>query len=133
MFKALDYGTANPGQDFDENENKLFDPEKGSTDRPMVNLVDASNPGSLVTAPESSRRSNSRPISGDTLGGFTRKSSAGGLGSDEITAAPGSSESPKIQSTRGSNPLPPQESHVSIAGPTNKGTHEKYIKGSGKG
>ena len=60
----MEYETANPGQDFDENEIKLFDPER-DVDRPMVNLV----------APESTtdQIGQSRPISGDTLGGFRRE------------------------------------------------------------
>ena len=66
LIKALEYETANPGQDFDENETKLFNPER-DVDRPMVNLV----------APESvsdnAGQSRSRPISGDTLGGYRRE------------------------------------------------------------
>ena len=64
LIKAMEYETANPGQDFDENETKLFDPER-DVDRPIVNLV----------APESTsdHAGQSRPISGDTLGGFRRE------------------------------------------------------------
>lgn len=64
LIKMLEYETANPGQDFDENETKLFDPER-DVDRPMVNLV----------APESTsdQAGQSRPISGDTLGGYRRE------------------------------------------------------------
>ena len=63
-MKALEYETANPGQDFDENETKIFDPER-DVDRPVVNLV----------APESvsDQAGQSRPISGDTLAGFRRE------------------------------------------------------------
>ena len=126
MLKALDYETANPGQDFDENETKLFDPEKGSTDRPMVTLVNPTNLGSLVSAPESSRRGNSRPISGDTLGGLRRKDSAAGIEPDDITA-PGSREGSNFKPRRGSSPLSPLEMHTPIAGTTNRGVYEDYI------
>ena len=61
----LEYETANPGQDFDENETKIFDPER-DVDRPMVNLV---APG----APNTSPAAQSRPITGDTLGGVYRR------------------------------------------------------------
>ena len=61
----LEYETANPGQDFDENETKIFDPER-DVDRPMVNLVAPRNP---TTSPAAQ----SRPISGDTLGGYRRE------------------------------------------------------------
>ena len=137
IFKTLDYETANPGQDFDENETKLFDPEKGSTDRPIVALAaSASNPGS---APASRR--DSRPISGDTLGGFRRKESAAGLrvdsaagiGTDDITAAPGSRDGRQNLSTgaggsrRGSSPLSPLG--MNTPGQplqTNRSVHEDY-------
>ena len=61
----LEYETANPGQDFDENETKIFDPER-DVDRPMVNLVAPGNPNTSPAA-------QSRPISGDTLGGYRRE------------------------------------------------------------
>ena len=62
----MEYETANPGQDFDENETKLFDPER-DVDRPMVNLV---APESTATTDQPGQ---SRPISGDTLGGYRRE------------------------------------------------------------
>ena len=61
----LEYETANPGQDFDENETKIFDPER-NVDRPMVNFV---TPGNSDTSPAAQ----SRPITGDTLGGYRRE------------------------------------------------------------
>lgn len=60
-MKGLEYETANPGQDFDENETKLFDPER-DVERPIVSVV---TPGST---PEPTR-----PISGDTLSGYKRE------------------------------------------------------------
>ena len=93
----MEYETANPGQDFDENETKLFDPER-DVDRPIVNLV----------APESTsdQIGQSRPISGDTLGGFRR---------EEIPLEPiktsqsgtKSSTPPLKGGRRGSSPLTP--------------------------
>ncbi|KAL6718266.1 Aquaporin-1 [Lecanora helva] len=65
LIKALEYETANPGQDFDENETKLFDPERDVSGRPIVNLVAS---GSV-----SDQAGQSRPISGDTLGGYRRE------------------------------------------------------------
>ncbi|KAL8948569.1 MAG: hypothetical protein Q9222_005255 [Ikaeria aurantiellina] len=38
FIKALEYETANPGQDFDDRENEFFDPSR-NTSRPIVNLV----------------------------------------------------------------------------------------------
>ena len=61
----LEYETANPGQDFDEHETKIFDPER-DVDRPMVNFVAPGNPNTSPSA-------QSRPITGDTLGGYRRE------------------------------------------------------------
>lgn len=60
----LEYETANPGQDFDENETQLFDPEK-DVNRPMVNFA----------APSEISEANvkSRPISGDTFAEYRRE------------------------------------------------------------
>ena len=60
-MKGLEYETANPGQDFDENETKLFDPER-DVERPIVNVVT----GGSTSGP-------SRPISGDTLSVYKRE------------------------------------------------------------
>ena len=60
-MKGLEYETANPGQDFDENETKLFDPET-DVERPIVNAV----AGGSTSGP-------SRPISGDTLSAYRRE------------------------------------------------------------
>ena len=60
-MKGLEYETANPGQDFDENETKLFDPET-DVERPIVNVV----AGGSTSGP-------SRPISGDTLSVYRRE------------------------------------------------------------
>lgn len=59
FIKMLEYETANPGQDFDENETQLFDPEK-DVNRPMVNFAAPSE-----TMSDSNNKS--RPISGDTF------------------------------------------------------------------
>ena len=61
----LEYETANPGQDFDEHETKIFDPER-DVDRPMVNFV---APGNANISPSAQ----SRPITGDTLSGYRRE------------------------------------------------------------
>ncbi|CAD6565240.1 MAG: hypothetical protein ASARMPRED_006521 [Alectoria sarmentosa] len=61
LMKGLEYETANPGQDFDENETKIFDPET-DVERPMVSVVT----GGSISEP-------SRPISGDTLSGYKRE------------------------------------------------------------
>jgi len=64
FIKMLEYETANPGQDFDENETQLFDPEK-DVNRPMVNF----------SAPSECSVPNvkSRPISGDTFAEYRRE------------------------------------------------------------
>ena len=66
FIKVLEYETANPGQDFDENETQLFDPERDIS-RPVVNFAAA--------APSESSEANlrSRPISGDTFGEYRRE------------------------------------------------------------
>lgn len=61
-MQAIEYETANPGQDFDENETQLFDPEK-DVNRPIVNVA----AGGAVTDPMEGSRQGSRPISGDTM------------------------------------------------------------------
>ena len=58
-MQAIEYETANPGQDFDENETQLFDPEK-DINRPIVNVAAG---GALADRAEGT----SRPISGDTM------------------------------------------------------------------
>lgn len=100
-MKGLEYETANPGQDFDENETKLFDPEK-DVERPMVSVVT----GGSITQP-------SRPISGDTLAGYKREapplrqveSRGSGQGSSrhQAQASAGTTGNPR----RLSSPLPP--------------------------
>ena len=101
LMKGLEYETANPGQDFDENETKLFDPER-DVERPMVNIVT----GGSISDP-------SRPISGDTLSGIKREetplrqlqSRGSGQGSSrqQAQASTGPTRSPR----RLSSPLPP--------------------------
>ena len=61
-MQAIEYETANPGQDFDENETQLFDPEK-DINRPIVNVAASG----AVTDPLEGSRQGSRPISGDTM------------------------------------------------------------------
>ena len=65
FIKMLEYETANPGQDFDENETQLFDPER-DTNRPMVNFSAPSETGSQPIT-------KSRPISGDTAAEYRRE------------------------------------------------------------
>lgn len=65
FIKMLEYETANPGQDFDENETQLFDPERDSN-RPMVNFAAPSESSSQAIT-------KSRPISGDTAAEYKRE------------------------------------------------------------
>ena len=65
FIKMLEYETANPGQDFDENETQLFDPER-DTNRPMVNFSTTSESGSQAIT-------KSRPISGATFAEYKRE------------------------------------------------------------
>ncbi|KAL8923327.1 MAG: hypothetical protein Q9208_004727 [Pyrenodesmia sp. 3 TL-2023] len=65
FIKMLEYETANPGQDFDENETQLFDPER-DTNRPMVNF-------SAPSESSSRQATKSRPISGDTFAEYQRE------------------------------------------------------------
>lgn len=65
FIKMLEYETANLGQDFDENEKQLFDPER-DTSRPMVNF-------SAPSETESQTIAKSRPISGDTFAEYKRE------------------------------------------------------------
>ena len=100
-MKGLEYETANPGQDFDENETKLFDPER-DVERPMVNIVTGGS------TPEPSR-----PISGDTLSGYKREENplqqtpsrdlAQGTLIQQAPASTGTTRRPR----RLSSPLPP--------------------------
>lgn len=100
-MKGLEYETANPGQDFDENETKLFDPER-DVERPIVNVV---NSGSTSEP--------SRPISGDTLSAYRREENPlqqvqsrdlpPGSPRHQTAASAGTTRSPR----RLSSPLPP--------------------------
>ena len=110
-MKGLEYETANPGQDFDENETKLFDPER-DVERPIVSVV----AGGSISGP-------SRPISGDTLSGYRReealqqqaqsRDAAQGSSKHQAQASIGTTRSPR----RLSSPLPPidAEDEKSIA------------------
>lgn len=101
LMKGLEYETANPGQDFDENETKLFDPER-DVERPMVSVVG----GGSTSGP-------SRPISGDTLSGHRREETqlqqapsrdlAQGTPRHQAQASASTTRSPR----RLSSPLPP--------------------------
>ncbi len=101
LMKGLEYETANPGQDFDENETKLFDPER-DVERPMVNVIT----GGSTSEP-------SRPISGDTLSGYRREETplqqaqsrepAQGNSRHQAQASTGTTRTPR----RLSSPLPP--------------------------
>ena len=100
-MKGLEYETANPGQDFDENETKLFDPER-DVERPIVNVVT----GGSTSEP-------SRPISGDTLSGYKKEENplqqtpsrdlVQGNSRQQAPASTGTTRSPR----RLSSPLPP--------------------------
>lgn len=92
-MKGLEYETANPGQDFDENETKLFDPEK-DVERPMVSVMT----GGSTSEP-------SRPISGDTLSGYKRDENPPNQGNSrpQAQASASTTRSPR----RLSSPLPP--------------------------
>lgn len=96
LIKALEYETANPGQDFDENETKLFDPER-DVDRPIVNLV----------APEDTtlqQAGQSRPPSGDTLSRYKREE----IPLEQIKSKSSNSQTPPMKGgRRGSSPLTP--------------------------
>ncbi|KAK4690664.1 hypothetical protein P7C71_g6178, partial [Lecanoromycetidae sp. Uapishka_2] len=112
LIKGLEYETANPGQDFDENETKIFDPER-DVDRPMVNLVAPNESNS-----QPSKSSNpSRPISGDTLGRYERedipletvRSSRSGGSQSQYPATKGI--------RRGSSPMPYLGSEAETSSP----------------
>ena len=100
-MKGLEYETANPGQDFDENEIKIFDPER-DVERPMVSVITGGS------TPEPSR-----PISGDTLSGYKREEApmhqfqsrdlAPATSRQQAQASTGTTRSPR----RLSSPLPP--------------------------
>ena len=94
-MKGLEYETANPGQDFDENETKLFDPER-DVERPIVNVVTSGS----TSGP-------SRPISGDTLSGHKREETplqqAQRNPRHQAQASAGTTRTPR----RLSSPLPP--------------------------
>ena len=93
----LEYETANPGQDFDENETKIFDPER-DVDRPIVNLVAPSNSNTSPIA-------QSRPISGDTLGGYRREE----IPLEQLTSDTSAQQTPPSATKttpRGSSPMP---------------------------
>ena len=101
LMKGLEYETANPGQDFDENETKFFDPER-DVERPIVNVVSGGS------TPEPSR-----PISGDTLSGYRREEAplqhgqtrdvAQGTSRHQTHSSVGTTRTPR----RLSSPLPP--------------------------
>lgn len=107
-MKGLEYETANPGQDFDENETKLFDPEK-DVERPMVSVMT----GGSTSEP-------SRPISGDTLSGYKREENPPNQGSSrpQAQASASTTRSPR----RLSSPLPPieAEDEIVVAPPDNR-------------
>ena len=93
----LEYETANPGQDFDENETKIFDPER-DVDRPMVNFV---APENLNTSPAAQ----SRPITGDTLGSYRREE----IPLEQVKSDASGQQTPASAtkaSGRGSSPMP---------------------------
>ena len=93
----LEYETANPGQDFDENETKIFDPER-DVDRPMINLV---APGNSNTPPAAQ----SRPITGDTLGSYRREE----IPLEQVKSNPSGQQTPASAtkaSPRGSSTMP---------------------------
>lgn len=97
LIKALEYETANPGQDFDENETKLFNPDK-DVDRPMVNLV---SPETASQIP-----GQSRPPTGDTWTGYRREEVP--LEHIKTTLSKTKSQTPPMKGgRRGSSPMTP--------------------------
>ena len=104
FIKMLEYETANPGQDFDENETQLFDPAR-DTNRPMVNFSAGSESGSHAAG-----ITKSRPISGDTAAEYRREEipleqikSAHTSRSEQGNSPP--SSSPLKQQTRAQPPM----------------------------
>ena len=114
-MKGLEYETANPGQDFDENETKLFDPET-DVERPIVNVVT----GGSTSGP-------SRPISGDTLSAYRREEALQQQQQQQAQSPDAAQNTPRHQTQpsastirsprRLSSPLPPidAEDEKSIA------------------
>lgn len=122
-MKGLEYETANPGQDFDENETKIFDPEK-DVERPMVSVMTGGS------TPEPSR-----PISGDTLSGYKREENPLNQGNSrdlaqgslrpQAQASPSTTRSPR----RLSSPLPPIDAEDVIAMAPLDNRHLRNING----
>ena len=95
LVKALEYETANPGQDFDENETKIIDPER-DIHCPIVSLMGA---GKSTSSPAGQ----SRPISGDTLGGYRREE----IPLEQAKSNTSGGQTPvSAMKRRGSSPLP---------------------------
>ena len=92
----LEYETANPGQDFDENETQLFDPEK-DVNRPIVNFA---APSETLSDPNAK----SRPISGDTFAEYRREE----IPLEQVKSQQGRSEPGKAQERPSSSSTQPQ-------------------------
>ena len=129
-MKGLEYETANPGQDFDENETKLFDPER-DVERPIVSVA----AGGSLSGP-------SRPISGDTLSAFKREASlsqqeqprdsAPGPSRHRPQSSTGTTRSPR----RLSSPLPPinaEDEKAAASAPVQEPPDHGHVNGVGSG
>ncbi|KAL8830011.1 MAG: hypothetical protein Q9191_001675, partial [Dirinaria sp. TL-2023a] len=101
FIKVLEYETANPGQDFDENETQLFDPEK-DVNRPMVNFAAPSE-----TMSDSNAKS--RPISGDTFAEYRREE----IPLEQVKSQQGTPEQGKAQERPSSSPRPQSQPQIS--------------------
>jgi len=125
LIKGLEYETANPGQDFDENETKIFDPER-DVDRPVVNLVAPKEPASQPSNP-------SRPISGDTIGRYERED----IPLEQVRSSRSAGSQSHFPATRGvrrgSSPMPPIASETerssAAGGPRGLSNGEDIVHG----
>ena len=123
-MKGLEYETANPGQDFDENETKLFDPEK-DIERPIVSVVTPSS------TPEPTR-----PISGDTLSGYKREEAPLQQAQSRDSAQGDSKHQPQASTgtirsfRRLSSPLPPIDAEDEISKAPIDGRGQSNLNGA---
>lgn len=101
FIKVLEYETANPGQDFDENETQLFDPEK-DVNRPMVNFA---APSETMSDPNAK----SRPISGDTFAEYRREE----ISLEQVKSQQGTPEQGKTQERPSSSSRPQSQPQIS--------------------
>ncbi len=117
LIKGLEYETANPGQDFDENETKIFDPER-DVDRPMVNLV-ATNETTCQPVSDPSR-----PISGDTLGRYERED----IPLEAVRSSRSAGSQSQFPATKG---IPRGSSPMPALGSEAEGSKSNGVQGTG--